>query len=124
MFDLVARRCRRSVLSAIVLVAGHALLAQSTPQFGPNVIVFNPAMPAAEMQAKIDAVYSKQEHSEFGTGRYAFLFAPGEYKLDVPVGFYTQVAGLGANPDAVHITGNAHADAALDHNNATTTFWR
>jgi len=42
----------------------------------------------------------------------------------VPVGFYTQVLGLGTTPDAVHITGNVHSDASLPHNNATCTFWR
>ncbi len=98
--------------------------AKSASPFGEHVMVFTPSMPAAAMQAQIDAVYAQQEHSEFGPGRFAFLFEPGEYKLDVPVGFYTQVAGLGASPDAVHITGNVHADAALGHNNATTTFWR
>ena len=41
-----------------------------------------------------------------------------------PVGFYTQVLGLGATPDAVHITGNVHSDASLPRNNATCTFWR
>ncbi len=52
------------------------------------------------------------------------LFLPGEYHVDVPVGFYTQVLGLGATPDAVHIMGNVHSDASLPHNNATCTFWR
>ena len=42
----------------------------------------------------------------------------------MPVGFYTEVIGLGASPDATRITGNVHADAAHEHNNATTTFWR
>lgn len=98
---------------------------QSTASpFGPHVFVFNAGMPAGEMQAKIDAVYAEQQHSEFGAGRYAFLFQPGEYKVDIPVGFYTQVLGLGADPDAVHITGNVHADASLGRNNATCTFWR
>src|SRR5260370_39821299 len=32
--------------------------------------------------------------------------------------------GLGASPDATKITGNMHADANHEHNNATTTFWR
>jgi hypothetical protein len=32
--------------------------------------------------------------------------------------------GLGASPDATRIAGNVHADANLEHNNATTTFWR
>jgi len=42
----------------------------------------------------------------------------------VPVGYYTEVRGLGATPDAVHITGNVHADATLAKNNATCVFWR
>jgi hypothetical protein len=52
------------------------------------------------------------------------LFLPGEYHIDIPVGFYTQVLGLGATPDAVHIIGNVHSDASLPRNNATCTFWR
>jgi hypothetical protein len=95
-----------------------------TPDFGPNVSVFSADMPAAKMQAAIDSVYAEEQHSEFGGGRHAFLFLPGEYKVDVPIGFYTEVAGLGATPDAVHIAGNVHSDAASKNNNATTTFWR
>jgi hypothetical protein len=81
-------------------------------------------MPAAVIQEQIDRVYAIQQHSEFGTARYALLFLPGEYHVDVPVGFYTQVLGLGATPDAIHITGNVHSDASLPRNNATCTFWR
>jgi hypothetical protein len=94
------------------------------PDFGPNVLIFDPATPQATMQAQIDKIYAEERRSEFGPGRYALLFLPGEYHLDVPVGFYTQVLGLGASPDAVHIIGNVHADASHDNNNATTTFWR
>lgn len=100
-----------------------ALPASSSP-FGPNVFVYGPATPTKVMQAQIDRVYAQQQHSEFGAGRYALLFLPGQYQLDVPIGFYTQVLGLGASPDAVHITGNVHVDAASSNNNATTTFWR
>jgi len=81
-------------------------------------------MPSAAIQAQIDKVYAVEEHSEFGPERYALLFMPGKYNVDVPVGFYTEVIGLGASPDSVHITGNAHADASLPRNNATCTFWR
>ncbi len=72
--------------------------ADSAPGFGENVLVFSPSMPAAEMQQKIDAIYAAQEHSEFGTRRNAILMLPGEYHLDIPVGFYTQIVGLGATP--------------------------
>ena len=94
------------------------------PDFGQNVMVFSPAMPAAEIQHKIDEVYAVQQHNEFGTERSGLLFLPGSYKVDVPVGFYTEVLGLGAAPDSVHITGNVHSDASLPNNNATCTFWR
>jgi hypothetical protein len=44
--------------------------------------------------------------------------------VNVPVGFYTEVMGLGASPNVTKIEGNLHADANHEHNNATTTFWR
>src|SRR5450631_2372635 len=94
------------------------------PDLGPNVLVFDPSMSPEEIQTQIDKVYGIQQHNEFGTARFALLFLPGSYHIDVPVGFYTQVLGLGASPDAVHITGNVHSDASLPHNNATCTFWR
>ena len=107
-----------------IMFSGAAMAAGPKPDFGPNVAVFDAKMPAAAMQEQIDKVYAVQQHNEFGVERNAFLFLPGEYKLDVPVGFYTQVLGLGATPDAVHITGNVHSDAAARNDNATTTFWR
>ena len=94
------------------------------PDFGSNIHVFNQLMPAATIQQQIDRVYAAQQHSEFGAARNALFFMPGEYKVDLPVGFYTQVLGLGVTPDSVHISGNVHADASLPHNNATCTFWR
>jgi hypothetical protein len=118
------------VLLASIVVTGYAppLVAQkkmtTKPDLGPNVVIFDPAMPQADMQQQIDKIYAVERRNEFGPERYAVLFLPGEYHLDVPVGFYTQVLGLGASPDAVHIVGNVHADASHDNNNATTTFWR
>jgi hypothetical protein len=96
----------------------------AAPDFGPNVLVFSPSMSPATIQTQIDKIYATQRRNEFGPERNALLFLPGDYKVDVPVGFYTQVLGLGASPDSVHITGNVHADASARNNNATTTFWR
>jgi hypothetical protein len=92
--------------------------------FGPNVLIFDPSMPSPLIQKQIDALYATQQHNEFGPQRNALLFLPGSYSVDVPVGFYTEVMGLGASPDATRIAGNVHADASHEHNNATTTFWR
>lgn len=115
---------QRVLTALLAVVCSGAAVAQGKAELGPNVLVFTPKTPVAEMQAAIDKVYEAEHHAEFGNERYALLFAPGEYKVDVPVGFYTEVLGLGATPDAVHITGNVHSDAAFKNDNATTTFWR
>jgi hypothetical protein len=96
----------------------------ATPDFGPNVLLFHPGMPAEKMQKAIDGVYATQQHNEFGTQRTALLFLPGSYHVDIPIGYYTEVIGLGASPDETRIAGNVHVDASLKNNNATTTFWR
>src|SRR5947208_14904196 len=87
-------------------------------------MVFDSSMPSQAIQKQIDAVYATQEHNEFGQQRNALLFLPGDYSEDVPVGFYTEVIGLGASPDATPIAGNVHADANHEHTNPTTTVWR
>jgi hypothetical protein len=114
------------LIAALVGVCGYEQAGAkfAKPDLGPNVLVFDPSMPAAQIQQQIDRVYAIQEKSEFGSARYALLFLPGKYHVDVPMGFYTQVLGLGATPDAVEIDGNVHSDASLPHNNATCTFWR
>ena len=122
-----SRHFRRLMLGVLFTGLCGDLYCQAVgtrPNFGPNVTVFSPEMPREDVQQKIDEVYAEQRHSEFGAGRYAFVFLPGLYKIDVPVGFYTQVIGLGASPDDVRIEGNVHSDAASGNNNATTTFWR
>jgi hypothetical protein len=112
-----------SLLPALCALPAHAA-GPATPDFGPNVFPFNPAMPAASIQESIDKVYAIQKDSQFGPARYALLFAPGDYKVDVPVGFYTQVLGLGPSPDSVRISGDVRSSATLPNNNATCTFWK
>ena len=113
-------------LAAGLLAAALPALAakNAKPDFGPNVLIFDPSMPRQAIQKQIDAVYATLQHDEFSSQRKALLFLPGSYSVDVPVGFYTEVIGLGASPDATRIAGNMHADANHEHNNATTTFWR
>jgi hypothetical protein len=102
------------------------------PQFGPNVLVFDPSMPTSQIQAAVDAVAARQVDDEMGTGRYALLFKPGSYgtaaePLTFQVGYYTEVAGLGASPTDVTI--NGHVDVynrCLTPTNciALDNFWR
>ncbi|WP_198955145.1 adenylyl cyclase [Kineosporia sp. R_H_3] len=118
-------RPRRTVgalaLAAALVVPGVALAtgvapasaATGDPDLGPNVAVFDPSMATSAIQAKIDEIAAKQIDNEMGSDRYALLFKPGTYgsaeaPLNVKVGYYTEVAGLGLNPTDVTI--NGHVD--------------
>lgn len=93
------------------------------PDFGPNVHIFEPSTP--NLQGQIDAIYNAQQPNHFGPRRDAILFKPGVYNnLRVRVGFYTQVLGLGAHPDDVHINGEVRSNAFLSGDNSTQNFWR
>ncbi len=100
----------------------------STTDLGPNVVVFTPDMPQAEIQAKVDSIYTQQVDNEMGTQRYALLFKPGIYgstaaPLDIRVGYYTEVDGLGQDPSAVTINGGVTA-TGRNGSGALDTFWR
>ncbi|MFI7613097.1 RICIN domain-containing protein [Nonomuraea terrae] len=98
--------------------------APGTPDLGPNVLVFDPSTPAATIQSAVNSVFGKQERNQFGSQRHALLFKPGSYNVNVNVGFYTQVLGLGLSPDDVTINGTVHAEADWFDGNATQNFWR
>ncbi|MFE5833736.1 RICIN domain-containing protein [Streptomyces sp. NPDC056488] len=92
---------------------------------GPNVAVFDPSMPSATIQSRLDTIFRRQETNQFGQERHAILFRPGTYNNDVNVGFYTQVLGLGSSPDSVNINGAVHVEADwFPPQNATQNFWR
>ncbi|TVZ04341.1 adenylyl cyclase [Trebonia kvetii] len=99
-----------------------------TATFGPNVCVFTPSMPQAAIQADADAIYAQQTDNEMGTARYALLFEPGTYgsatsPLDIRVGYYTEVDGLGQDPSGVLINGGVTA-IGKNGSGALDTFWR
>ena len=102
---------------------------------GPNVTVFEPTTPVAEIQAKLDAAYALQVDAEMLSRRYAFLFKPGVYgtaaqPLQVKVGYYTEIAGLGDSPTDVTINGKVEVynrclgDGGTSNCIALVNFWR
>lgn len=129
------------VASAAVATAGAVGVAGAAPVhggrpappasagvLGPNVVVFDPSMSTAQIQAKVDAIASQQLTNQFGTQRYALLFKPGTYgsvaePLRFQVGYYTEVAGLGQNPDDVTINGSVDVYNQSD-GLALNNFWR
>jgi hypothetical protein len=92
---------------------------------GANVIVFSPSMSTASIQSQADTIFRQQESNQFGTQRYVLAFQPGTYNgLNIQVGFYTSVIGLGQNPGDVQINGDITVDAGWFNGNATQNFWR
>jgi hypothetical protein len=95
-----------------------------TPSFGSHVLVFDPSMSSSAIQSQLDSVNGHMDGDQFDNNGYAYLFKPGNYALDVRVGFYTHVIGLGRSPDDVVITGAVRAKADWLGGNATCNFWR
>ncbi|MFI2314916.1 coagulation factor 5/8 type domain-containing protein [Streptomyces sp. CB00072] len=90
---------------------------------GPNVHVFDPSTP--DIQGKVDEIFEQQEEAQFGSGRHALLFKPGTYdNINAQIGFYTQIAGLGLNPNDTTFNGDVTVDAGWFDGNATQNFWR
>ncbi|WP_155388001.1 adenylyl cyclase [Catellatospora paridis] len=132
----------KATLAAAIVVAGASGPAAAAtppsaaaPNFGANVTVFDPSMPVGQIQATLDAVHTAQVDAEMAPNRYAFLFKPGTYgtaeqPLQVKVGYYTEIAGLGASPTDVVINGKVEvynrclADGGTSNCLALVNFWR
>jgi hypothetical protein len=139
-------RARSTPILPLALILVALLLSASTggspasaaplaPAFGPNVTIFDPSMPVSQIQATVDAIHAQQVDAEMGTGRYALLFKPGVYgsvgePLQMKVGYYTEVAGLGASPADVTINGKIEVynrclgDGGTSNCHALVNFWR
>ncbi len=110
--------------TGLVAALPAAAAAEALPDFGPNVVIVDSGMPAATVQARVDDIFREQERAHFTDARHAILFRPGRYSVDVNVGFFTQVAGLGRLPGDVVIDGHVHAEADWAKGMALVNFWR
>jgi hypothetical protein len=94
--------------------------------FGENVFIFDPSMNMEEIQRLIDTIYKYQsaKGSEFNQNRFALLFKPGHYRLDIKAGYYMHIIGLGESPEDVVITGAVRSKSTNNGNHVLTNFWR
>ncbi len=92
--------------------------------FGENVYVFDANMPAEGINHITGDIFKKMESNQFASQGYALLFKPGKYRVNFNVGFYTEVAGLGQNPDDVLIDGGVNINAQWSGGAALVNFWR
>lgn len=91
---------------------------------GKNAFVFEPSMDMKEIQTFIDSIHAGLTFPlyEFSEQRCALLFKPGTYHLDIKVGYYTHVIGLGHSPEDVVIVGAVRSNATKGH--VLCNFWR
>jgi len=123
------------VLIVLVACAGMSSV-QATEPNPPNwpssVRVFDPSDNDIESTVnaafKVNGGHNPANNGQFSKERYAFLFKPGTYAVDVPVGYYTSVYGLGDSPNDVVFSGDKGVYAEEgDYNfqgGALCTFWR
>lgn len=81
-------------------------------------------MANAAIQSNLDDIFSQLRRDEFSSNRYAIFFKPGKYALDVNVGFYMQILGLGQSPDDVTINGSVHSEGMSYRRVALVNFTR
>jgi hypothetical protein len=123
---------RRFALCCLSSIGALGLVHAMPPDFGPNVMIFDPSMPTSQIQMAVDAVANHQVPNQFGPQRYALLFMPGTYgtsdtPLNFQVGYYTAVAGLGFSPKDVVINGSIDVYNQCDASGscvALNNFWR
>ena len=108
----------------------------TTAAFGPNVCVFSDTMSQTVIQDDLNNISTQQVPvgSQFDSQRYAVFFEPGSYgsaadPLVFQVGYYTEVAGLGAMPQDTVINGAAEmynnlCTAGTSNCNSDLNFWR
>ena len=69
-----------------------------------NVYVFDDSMDMSSIQNTVDTVFAENggnnppNNGQWSNDRYALMFTPGTYQVNVQVGYYTSVYGLGTNP--------------------------
>jgi hypothetical protein len=82
-------------------------------------------MDMSEVKTLIDSIYAGQLYpmNEFSKNRYALVFKPGTYHLDVRVGYYMHVIGLGNSPEDVVIVGAVRSNTTYG-GHVLCNFWR
>lgn len=106
------------------------------PNWGPWVKIYSPSDNIADIQAGIDDSWNKnggqnqwgEPTARYSPYRFSFLFKPGNYSVDFPMGYYVHVAGIGATPEDVVFEGGSGphtpCNNMLPGPGQLVTFWR
>lgn len=107
---------------ALVTTAHARSDRQPNPPLWPSSVhVFGPDDSMDEINRTVQGLYADQDL--YQDRRSALLFKAGHYTVDVPVGYYTTIHGLGASPSDVRFDGPSGIHQAAPGRNLIQ-FWR
>lgn len=119
------------VTTLLTLLVSASMAEPNPPSWPASVRIFYPN--DTDIDSTMATAYNENgghipaNHGQFSSARFAFLFTPGEYDVDAPVGYYTQVLGLGESPEDVVFTsarGVYSREQDWSKDGALSTFWR
>lgn len=121
------RNLRSLVLAALVAVFASAG-EPNPPHWPSSVKIIDPNNPGAG-QSVVNQVFAENgghgSHGQWSNSRYALFFKPGSHQVDVKVGYYTSVYGLGKHPSDTKLRALICENGSTDkHHGALSNFWR
>lgn len=107
---------------------GEMAIGDVVNAFSDETLIVSPYDDMEVVQEYIDEAHSaleKGSDGQFSDRRLSIILLPGEYpELDVKVGYYTTVSGVGETPNDVTVGSLYVSDNVLANKNSTCTFWR
>jgi len=101
---------------------------EPNPPTWPVNVKINPSQAVINQVFATNGGHNPPDHGAFSAERYAFFFTPGSHAVDVPLGFYTTVHGLGKQPSETIFTSQKGIFCEEGDYNPTfgalNTFWR
>ena len=101
-------------------------IADPVSAFGDETLIVAEDDDMEAVQQHIDEKHARLESGstgQFSDERFAIMFMPGDYsELNVKVGYYTNVMGLGKVPGDVKLGGLYVSDKVRANDNSTCTF--
>ena len=100
------------------------------PNWPSGVYVFDPSDPTTSQNIINEAFANNggmdpETNGQWSSYRYAFLFKQGSHNVDMTIGYYTTVHGLGIIPSDVEIQSVSVEDGSENYQlGALDNFWR
>ena len=118
------------VIFLLLALAAHAA-EPNPPNWATKWVKFIDPNDARGGQTTINDVWFENggsnptDHGQWSSSRYALMMKPGYHQVELNLGYYTQVVGLGRYPTDTRIRNFWSPNGSTDpHHGALCNFWR